>query len=77
MPTPVDKYRWERRQEWRRFQLNGVSNLSTGHPTDRNIAYFGGCAGGVWKTTDGGTYWENISDSFSSELGRVIWSSPK
>ena len=35
-----------------------------GHPTDRNIAYFGGCAGGVWKTTDGGTYWENISDGF-------------
>ncbi len=35
-----------------------------GHPTDRNTAYFGGCAGGVWKTTDGGTYWENISDGF-------------
>jgi len=26
--------------------------------------YFGACAGGVWKTTDGGTYWHNISDSF-------------
>ncbi len=35
-----------------------------GHPTDRNTAYFGGCAGGVWKTSDGGTYWENISDGF-------------
>ena len=23
-----------------------------------------GCAGGVWKTTDGGTYWENISDGY-------------
>ncbi len=33
-----------------------------GHPTDRNVAYFGACAGGVWKTVDGGTYWENISD---------------
>ena len=26
--------------------------------------YFGACAGGVWKTTDGGTYWECISDGF-------------
>ena len=26
--------------------------------------YFGACAGGVWKTTDGGTYWENVSDGF-------------
>ena len=28
--------------------------------------YFGACAGGVWKTTDGGTYWECISDGFFS-----------
>jgi photosystem II stability/assembly factor-like uncharacterized protein len=26
--------------------------------------YFGACAGGVWKTTDGGSYWENVSDGF-------------
>jgi len=26
--------------------------------------YFGACAGGVWKTTDGGTYWENVSDGY-------------
>ena len=26
-----------------------------GHPTDRSTFYFGACAGGVWKTTDGGT----------------------
>ena len=26
--------------------------------------YFGACAGGVWKTTDGGTYWQNVSDGF-------------
>ncbi len=26
--------------------------------------YFGGCAGGVWKTTDAGTYWQNVSDGF-------------
>ena len=33
-----------------------------GHPTDAMTFYFGACAGGLWKTTDGGTYWENISD---------------
>jgi photosystem II stability/assembly factor-like uncharacterized protein len=26
--------------------------------------FFGACAGGVWKTTDGGCYWENISDGY-------------
>lgn len=31
---------------------------------DDNVFYFGACAGGVWKTTDGGTYWQNVSDGF-------------
>jgi hypothetical protein len=35
-----------------------------GHPTDQNVFYFGACAGGVWKTADRGTYWENVSDGF-------------
>ena len=35
-----------------------------GHPTDAMTFYFGACAGGVWKTTDGGTYWENVTDGF-------------
>jgi photosystem II stability/assembly factor-like uncharacterized protein len=26
--------------------------------------YFGACAGGVWKTTNGGRYWQNISDGY-------------
>ncbi len=33
-----------------------------GHPVEAATFYFGACAGGVWKTEDGGTYWENISD---------------
>ncbi len=33
-----------------------------GHPTEKNVFYFGAVAGGVWKTIDGGHYWENISD---------------
>lgn len=26
--------------------------------------YFGACAGGIWKTDDGGVYWRNVSDGF-------------
>ena len=35
-----------------------------GDPSNPMVFYFGGCAGGVWKTSDGGTYWENVSDGF-------------
>jgi len=35
-----------------------------GHPERSMVFFFGACAGGVWKTTDGGTYWENVSDGF-------------
>ena len=31
-----------------------------GDPVDPMVFYFGACAGGVWKTYDGGTYWENV-----------------
>ncbi|MFN8522865.1 MAG: glycosyl hydrolase [Chloroflexota bacterium] len=34
----------------------------TGHPSELGTFYFGACAGGIWRTTDGGTYWENVSD---------------
>jgi photosystem II stability/assembly factor-like uncharacterized protein len=37
-----------------------------GHPTDPMTFYFGACAGGVWKSTDGGTFWENVSDGYFS-----------
>lgn len=35
-----------------------------GDVSKQNVFYFGACAGGVWKTEDGGTYWECISDGF-------------
>ena len=35
-----------------------------GHPSEPMVFYFGACAGGLWKTEDGGTIWENISDGF-------------
>jgi photosystem II stability/assembly factor-like uncharacterized protein len=44
-----------------------------GHPTEPSTFYFGACAGGVWKTTDGGVYWENVSDGFfeTSAVGAI------
>jgi photosystem II stability/assembly factor-like uncharacterized protein len=35
-----------------------------GDPINPAVFYFGACAGGVWKTSDAGTYWENVSDGF-------------
>jgi len=45
----------------------------SGHPTDMMTFYFGACAGGIWKTVDGGQYWENISDGFldSASVGAL------
>ena len=44
-----------------------------GHPTQDMVFYFGACTGGVWKTSDGGTYWENVSDGFfkTSAVGAI------
>ncbi len=44
-----------------------------GDPRDPNTFYFGGVCGGVWKTTDAGQYWENISDGYftSSSVGAL------
>ncbi|HEX9057284.1 MAG TPA: hypothetical protein VF818_07100, partial [Ktedonobacterales bacterium] len=35
-----------------------------GDPAHPLVFYFGSTGGGVWKTTDGGLYWENVSDGF-------------
>ena len=44
-----------------------------GDPEDPAVFYFGACAGGVWKTSDAGTYWENVSDGFfrTSAVGAI------
>ena len=44
-----------------------------GDPEKRQTFYFGACAGGVWKSTDGGTYWRNVSDGFfgTSSVGAL------
>ncbi|HKI01047.1 MAG TPA: glycosyl hydrolase [Thermoanaerobaculia bacterium] len=50
----------------------GRSAAVTGLPGDRNTYYFGATGGGVWKTTDGGRTWRNVSDGFyGGSIGAV------
>ena len=42
----------------------GRSAAVTGVAGKPNLFYMGATGGGVWKTTDAGTTWENISDGF-------------
>jgi photosystem II stability/assembly factor-like uncharacterized protein len=52
--------------EWRSIgpPRGGRVVAVAGDPKDTKTFYFGACAGGVWKTTDAGTYWLNVSDGF-------------
>ncbi|MGH7123822.1 MAG: WD40/YVTN/BNR-like repeat-containing protein, partial [Stellaceae bacterium] len=44
-----------------------------GDPAHPMVAYFGACAGGIWKTIDGGVYWRCVSDGFlgSATIGAI------
>jgi photosystem II stability/assembly factor-like uncharacterized protein len=42
----------------------GRSAAVTGSYKNRNTFYFGAVGGGVWKTTDAGNNWKNISDKY-------------
>lgn len=44
-----------------------------GDCNDPMTFYFGACAGGVWKTVDGGVYWRCVSDGFltSATIGAL------
>jgi photosystem II stability/assembly factor-like uncharacterized protein len=50
----------------------GRSAAVAGSYRNKNTFYFGATGGGVWKTTDGGSNWRNISDKyFGSTIGAV------
>ena len=50
----------------------GRSAAVAGSYEDRNTFYFGATGGGMWKTTDGGSNWKNISDKyFGGTIGAV------
>jgi photosystem II stability/assembly factor-like uncharacterized protein len=50
----------------------GRSAAVTGSYKNKNTFYFGATGGGIWKTTDGGSNWKNISDKFfGGSMGAV------
>jgi len=50
----------------------GRSAAVSGSYKQKNIFYFGATGGGVWKTTDAGSNWKNVSDKFfGSSIGAV------
>jgi photosystem II stability/assembly factor-like uncharacterized protein len=60
--------------EWRSVGpfRGGRSAACTGVSGDRDTYYFGACGGGVWKTTDAGRTWKNVSDGFfGGSIGAV------
>ncbi|HKJ06723.1 MAG TPA: hypothetical protein VJ970_04595, partial [Flavobacteriaceae bacterium] len=60
--------------QWRNIgpYRGGRSCTVTGVPNKANLYYFGATGGGVWKTTDAGNSWENISDEFfGGSIGAV------
>src|SRR5262245_29908815 len=54
--------------EWRSIgpYRGGRVTAVTGVIGQRDVYYFGGTGGGIWKTEDGGVSWKNMSDG---ELG--------
>ncbi len=50
----------------------GRSGSVAGVPGQPDLYYFGATGGGVWRTTNGGITWENISDGFfGGSIGAV------
>ncbi|MEM6697618.1 MAG: glycosyl hydrolase [Bacteroidota bacterium] len=60
--------------QWRNLgpHRGGRSATVTGVPGKPNLYYMGAAGGGVWRTKDAGSTWENISDGyFGGSIGAV------
>lgn len=60
--------------QWREVgpYRGGRSAAVEGIPSQPKTYYFGSVGGGVWKTTDGGETWKNVSDGFfGGSIGAV------
>ena len=65
MTTQIDPTFWSA-MRWRCIgpARGGRVIAVAGDPNDIATFYFGAVAGGIWKTTDAGTTWLNVSDGF-------------
>ncbi len=73
MPTVDPKYLSQLRYRCIGPTRGGRVVAVAADPKQQAVFYFGACAGGVWKSTDAGTYWENVSDGFfeTSSVGAL------
>ncbi|MFI5251924.1 MAG: choice-of-anchor D domain-containing protein [Bacteroidota bacterium] len=46
--------------------ISGRTNSIAFHPTDANTFYIAAAGGGVWKTTDGGSHFNAVTDNLSA-----------
>ncbi len=67
-PALFESLKWREIGPYR----GGRSAAVTGIPGQPMTYYFGATGGGVWKTTDGGENWKNVSDGFfGGSIGSV------
>ena len=72
-PSSVDQRLYDTLQ-WRNIGpfRGGRSCAVTSVVGQPNLFYFGSTGGGVWKTSDGGRSWDNISDGyFGGSIGAI------
>ncbi len=68
-PEKLDALRWRCIGPPRGGRVVAVA----GDTHHKSVFYFGACAGGVWKTVDGGLYWRCVTDGFlgSATIGAL------
>ena len=61
--APLSSFEW---QPIGPYSIDGRASAIATDPLDSNTFYIGAAAGGLWKTTDHGTNWRCVTDTFGS-----------
>src|SRR6185312_16209954 len=64
--APLQALQWRLAGPFRGGRVDAIAGI----PGDRNTFYMGSADGGIWKTTDAGHHWNNVSDGYL-DLGPV------